>query len=255
MTASSTSALLRLPLELRLSIYQFALSRGGEDLPSRKSLALLHTCRQVYIEARLIPFSCITVSLGPCSDDEDNAALGIPSAVQLLRCLLPWQRRAVSLEVLSIFPIFTAEFRSNWCTFCTLCNEAGLRLKALSVTACHQSVGSFFEPVLEELPPIRFSVLLLHPRLVVTYRCTKSASPLPDAWVEMLESMGAHPKADTERESGGNISIKMLVSAWDTDGNRPYRFLSAKGVPADSPAWRSRYVQLVPEFKVLQADW
>ncbi len=87
----------------------------------------------------------------------------------------------------------------------------------------------------------------------MTYRCTKSACPLPDVWVEMLESMGAHPKADTE--SNSNISIKMLVSVWGMDENRLCQFLSAKGVPAEFPAWRSRYVQLVPEFKVLQTDW
>ena len=256
MTALLTSPLFQLPLELRLPIYHFALDRDGEDLPSRKSLSLLQTCRQIYAEARLIPFSCLTVSLGPYDDYNYDTRHGLnaPGAVELLRRLLPWQRRAVSLEVLSIFPRFTANFATNWSTFRTLCNEAGLRLKELSVTACQQR-SYWEEPTLEQFPFSKFSELQLHPRLKVTYRCTKSARPLPDAWVAMLEDLGTLPSADTGRERGGNVSIKVLVAVGREVGYQQRRFLLAKGMTAEYPAWRSRYVQLVPEFQALPTDW
>lgn len=160
-----------------------------------------------------------------------------PAAVRLLRCLLPWQRRAVSLEVLSILPEFTPGFRTNWSTFCTLCNEAGLRLKALFLTACQtDGLWHWNCPAPEGFPSTIFSELLLHSRLRVTHRCTKSARPLPDVFVEMLETTRAHAKADTGGECCGSVSIKMLVGVLRVDWNRLCQFLSAKGVPAEYPA-------------------
>ena len=255
MTALSTSPLLRLPLELRLPIYHFALDQTGEYLPSRKSLSLLQTCRQIYIEARLIPYSYITVSIKHFDEynydkrDEMNA----PSGIRLLRRLLPWQRRAVSLEVLLILPSFTTDFETNWSTFRNLCNEAGLRLKVLSVTACEGD--SWDGAALEKFPFTKFSELLLHPKLRVTYRCTKSARPLPDAYVEMLEGNKELPRADAGRDNSGNVSLKMFVGVGHLTEERPCQFLQARGVPVEDPACRSTYVQLVPEFKVLQTDW
>lgn len=252
-----SSSLLRLPLELKLFIYQYALSRGGEYLPSRKSLCLLQTCRQIYIEARLIPFSGITVSLESRDEFDDLAWFGVsaPPAVELLHRLLPWQRRAVSLEVLCIRPCFLFNnFATNWSTFCNLCNEAGLRLKALSVTTACLSHQHWENPSPKEFRFSRFCELLVHPDIRVTYRCTKSARLLPDPCLEMLENMRTYHKADTGRGNGGSIRINLMLGMPE-DGQRPCEYLSARGVAAEYPAWRSRYVQLVPEFKVLPTDW
>jgi hypothetical protein len=91
-------------MELRLLIDHPALSRGREDLLSR--CPWLFSPHAVGSTSRLRS-SCITASLGPydCEKYDYDTVTGLtaPAAVRLLRRLRPWHRRAVSLEVLSIF--------------------------------------------------------------------------------------------------------------------------------------------------------
>jgi len=175
----------------------------------------------------------------------------VPGTLAFLRRLLPLQRGPVSLDLLIYDSSIDERLPNFWSELCNLCNEAGLGLKELFVTAIY---GEHNEDVtvLDGFPLTRLTELLLHPDFHVLYGCGNQAAPLPKEYVGVLGNLGKHPRAYTGRESGGSVYMKMYVTTGESLENGGY--LPARGSSEEAQAARIRVVELVPEYKVLLAD-